>query len=151
MRLFRSVVLVSLIALSACAGLRKSKVNPFNWFGRSQATAPVASVDETADKRLLIETVLELKVDPFQGGAIIRAVGLPPTQGYWEAELVPQPVDDSGKLVLDFRIFPPITPANVVNQQSREVTVGLRLSNIKLEGISQIVVQGATNARVARR
>jgi hypothetical protein len=152
MRLFRTAVLVSLIALSACAGLRKSKVNPFNWFGRSQQTAVVTNPDAApVDQRLLVEQVLDMKVEQFPGGAIIRAVGLPPTQGYWDAELVAQPQDGSGKLVLDFRIFPPVGAAAVVNQQSREVTVGLRLSNIKLDGISQIVVQGSKNARVARR
>ena len=151
MHLFRTAVLVSLIALSACAGLRKSKVNPFNWFGRSQETAVVTSAEAPADQRLLIEQVLDMKVEQFPGGAIVRAVGLPPTQGYWDAELVAQPQDGSGKLVLDFRVFPPVGTAAVVNQQSREVTVGLRLSNIKLEGISQIVVQGSKTARVARR
>jgi hypothetical protein len=151
MRLFRTTVLVSLIALSACAGIRKSKINPFNWFGRSHQTAVVTSAEAPTDQRLLIDTVLDMKVEQFQGGAIVRATGLPPTQGFWDAELVPLPQDDSGKLVLEFRIFPPVTPAAVVNQQSREVTVGLRLSNIKLEGISQIVVQGSRNARAARR
>lgn len=151
MRLFRTAVLVSLIALSACAGIRNSKVNPFNWFGRSQEAPQAAIPQAPTDDRLLVETVLEMKVEQFQGGAIVRAVGLPPTQGYWDAELVALPRDDSGKLVLEFRVFPPITAAGVVNQQSREVTVGLRLSNIKLDGVTQIVVQGANNARASRR
>lgn len=151
MRLFRTTVLVSLIALSACAGIRKSKINPFNWFGRSQETAQVAIPAEAEDQRLLVDTVLDMKVEQFHGGAIVHAMGLPPTQGYWDAELVPLPRDDSGKLVLEFRIFPPITKAGVVNQQSREVSVGLRLSNIKLDGITQIVVQGANNARASNR
>ncbi len=151
MRLFRATVLVSLIALSACAGIRKSKVNPFNWFQRSQQTTSVALPAAPTDERMLVDSVLDMKVEQFHGGAIVRAVGLPPTQGYWDAELVPQPRDDSGKLVLEFRIFPPVAAADVVNQPSREVTVGLRLSNIKLDGITEIVVQGAKNARVSRR
>ena len=95
--------------------------------------------------------MLDLKIDKFPGGAIVRATGLPPTQGYWDAELVAQPVDDKGRLVLDFRIFPPISAAGVVNQQSREVLVGLRLSNIKLQDVRQIIVQGAKNARSSSR
>ena len=45
----------------------------------------------------------------------------------------------------------PITATGVVNQQSREITVAYNLSNIKLDGISNIVVQGANNARSSRR
>jgi hypothetical protein len=151
MRLFRSAVFVSLVALSACAGVRDSKVNPFNWFKKSRPEPVMAMPVAPVDDRMLVENVLSLAVEPFPGGAIIRATGLPPTQGYWDAELVAQPVDDNGKLVLEFRIFPPVTPAGVVNQQSREVVAGLRLSNIKLDGVRQIVVQGASNARSSSR
>jgi hypothetical protein len=38
-----------------------------------------------------------------------------------------------------------------VNQQSREITAAISLSNIKLDGIREIVVQGETNARSSRR
>lgn len=151
MRLFRSAVFVSLVALSACAGVRDSKVNPFNWFKKSRPEPVMAMPVAPVDDRMLVENVLSLAVEPFPGGAIIRATGLPPTQGYWDAELVAQPVDENGKLVLEFRIFPPVTPAGVVNQQSREVVAGLRLSNIKLDGVRQIVVQGASNARSSSR
>ncbi len=151
MRLFRSAVFVSLVALSACAGVRDSKVNPFNWFKKSRPEPVMAMPVAPVDDRMLVENVLSLAVEPFPGGAIIRATGLPPTQGYWDAELVAKPVDDNGKLVLEFRIFPPVTPAGVVNQQSREVVAGLRLSNIKLDGVRQIVVQGASNARSSSR
>lgn len=151
MRLFRTAVLVSLIGLSACAAVGKSKLNPFNWFGRSQSVATVQIAQAPTDQRALVESVLDMQVEKFHGGAIVRARGLPPTQGYWDAELVAQPVDEKGKLVLEFRIFPPIEAAGVVNQQSREVTVALRLSNIKLEGVTQIVVQGAKGARSSSR
>ena len=151
MRLFRSAVFVSLVALSACAGVRDSKVNPFNWFKKSRPEPVMAMPVAPVDDRMLVENVLSLAVEPFPGCAIIRATGLPPTQGYWDAELVAQPVDENGKLVLEFRIFPPVTPAGVVNQQSREVVAGLRLSNIKLDGVRQIVVQGASNARSSSR
>ena len=91
------------------------------------------------------------RLESYPGGAIVRATGLPPSQGWWEAELVPQPVDENGTLVLEFHVFPPITATGVVNQQSREITVAYNLSNIKLDGISNIVVQGANNARSSRR
>ena len=80
-----------------------------------------------------------------------RAKGLPPSLGFWQAELVARPLDENGVLVLDFRVYPPIAVAGVVNQQSREITVAYNLSDIKLQGITEIVVQGAGNARSSRR
>ncbi|MEZ5796544.1 MAG: hypothetical protein R3D63_03060 [Paracoccaceae bacterium] len=53
--------------------------------------------------------------------------------------------------MLEFRIFLPIDRAAVSTPQSREVVVALYLSNIKLEAVREIVVQGETNARTARR
>lgn len=151
MRLPVSAALIALTVLSACGGFRDSRLNPLNWFGRS---APAEQVQVTAaptDPRALVAQVLTMVVEPYPGGAIVRATGLPPTQGYWDAELVARPLDENGVLVLDFRVFPPINGAGVVNQQSREVTVAYNLSDIKLQGIAEIVVQGADNARSSRR
>ena len=151
MRLPLTTALVATLALSAC-GFGQSRLNPLNWFGRSQPAEQVALVTTAAaDPRPLVAQVLTMSIEPFPGGALVRATGLPPTQGFWEAELVALPVDDAGTLVLEFRIFPPVTRAGVVNQQSREVTVAYSLSDIKLSSISQIIVQGAGNARASRR
>lgn len=139
------------LILAGCGGLRDSKLNPFNWFGKSEETEKLALPERPADARALVETVLTLNVEDIPGGAIVRATGLTPTQGWWQAELVPLPVDEKGRLVLEFRIFPPIDDTAVNTPQSREVTVALYLSNIKLAALTEIVVQGQTNARAARR
>ncbi len=146
-RLF--IAVLTLTALTACGGFG-GKLNPLNWFKRSAPTE-VITLDEPVDSRPLVEDVLSMAVESYPGGAIIRAKGLPPSQGWWDAELVAQPVDENGVLVLEFHVFPPIAAADVINQQSREISVAYNLSNIKLEGISQIVVQGAKNARSSRR
>ena len=151
MRLPLTAVLVATMALSAC-GFGQSRLNPLNWFGRSQPAAQVVLVTSApADPRPLVAQVLTMSIEPYPGGALVRATGLPPTQGFWDAELVALPVDESGTLVLEFHIFPPIARAGVVNQQSREVTVAYSLSDIKLDGINQIIVQGAGNALASRR
>lgn len=137
--------------VSACGGWRDSRINPRNWFGGSQQAEPVATVAATSDPRALADQVLSLQVEPMLGGAIVRATGLPPTQGWWDAELVAQPVDENGVLVYDFRIFPPLEKTAVSTQFSREVTVAAYLSNTQLEYIRQITVQGAQNARTSRR
>ena len=147
----RHVVLGLAVALAGCGKLRQSKLNPFNWFKKSRPEPVMAMPVAPVDDRMLVENVLSLAVEPFPGGAIIRATGLPPTQGYWDAELVAQPVDENGKLVLEFRIFPPIERTAVNTPQSREVVVALFLSNIKLAQVGEIIVQGEANARSARR
>jgi hypothetical protein len=92
-----------------------------------------------------------MQVEEIPGGAIIRATGLTPTQGWWQAELVPQPVDVNGRLVLEFRIFPPVETTRVNTPRSREVVVAEYMSNIKLGPVREVVVQGVSNARAARR
>ena len=147
----RPAVLMLCLGLAACGGMRDSKLNPFNWFGRSQETEKVALPAAPRDPRALVQQVIGLAVEEVPGGAIVRATGLPPTQGYWQAELVPQPVDETGRLVLEFRVFPPVETMRAGTQPSREVVVALYLSNYKLEAIREIVVQGEANARSARR
>jgi hypothetical protein len=146
-----TTMLALTLILASCGGFRDSRLNPFNWFGRSEEAEKVALPAVPEDPRGLVATVLTLKVEETAGGAIVRATGLPPTQGFWDAELVAQPVDENGRLVLEFRIFPPIERKPVSTQQSREVVVAIFLSNIKLGQVTEIIVQGETNARSTRR
>ncbi len=110
----------------------------------------VLMAEKPADKRLLVTQVTDLTLEKMPGGVIIRATGLPPTQGYWEAELVARPIED-GTIIYDFRVFPPITAQIASTTRSREVTVAAYLSNVKLDSIRQITVQGSANARTTRR
>jgi hypothetical protein len=147
----RRLVVISLVAaLAGCGAVRKSRLNPFNWFKRSEPREKVV-LEEGVDDRPLIETVLTMAVEPIPGGAIIRARGVTPTQGWWNAELVPQDVDENGVLVYEFRLVAPADKTAVSTQQSREIDVAIYISDIRLETVREIVVQGATNARVSRR
>ena len=158
MRLSLTLALIAATSLSAC-GFGQSRLNPLNWFGRSKevpvASAPATTTNGTPVKdevdRQLVQSVTSMSVEPYPGGAIITATGLPPSQGWWKAELVALPVDDKGVLVLEFRVAQPPEPWPAGTEWSREITAGYSLSNIKLQNISEIVVQGATNARASRR
>ncbi|MDZ4309317.1 MAG: hypothetical protein U1A24_01975 [Cypionkella sp.] len=149
MRFRLPIAILALTAMTACGGF-SSRLNPFKWFKRS-TPVEVVTTETPADPRPLVANVLSMQIDSYPGGAIVRATGLPPTQGYWSAELVPQPLDENGTLVLQFHVFPPEAATAVVNQQSREITVAYNLSDIKLQQINQIVVQGASNARASSR
>jgi hypothetical protein len=146
-----ALVLASMV-LTACGQVRNSRLNPFNWFGRSEPVQTTAVVlpGEIKDLRPLVQQVTEMVVEPIPEGAIIRAKGLPPTQGWWNAELVERSFED-GVLTFDFRIIGPRSPQPAVTPRSREVVVATSLSNIRLATVRQIVVQGETNARSSRR
>ena len=142
------------MALSACGTIRDSRFNPFNWFGpsRSEPTTlgPIAS---TVDNRALVAQVTQLAIERTSTGAIVRAEGLTPTQGWWDAELVPQtslrPID--GVVVYEFRISSPGRETRVSTPQSRSVTVAANLSEAQLDTIREIVVIGSQNQRRIRR
>ncbi len=139
------------LALVGCGRIGQSKLNPFNWFKRSQPRETIALPTQAGDPRPLVDTVLSMTVEPIPGGAVVRARGVTPTQGWWAAELVPQELDDKGVLVYEFRLLPPRGKVDVNTQQSREIDVAIYISDVKLENVREIVVQGATNARSARR
>ncbi len=147
----RHIVLGLAVALAGCGGLRQSKLNPFNWFRKSEPRETIVLPDAKEDGRILAEVVIDLAVEPMPGGAIVRARGQMPVQGYWNAELVPQPLTEGGTLVYEFRVSPPATKTDVNAPQSRQVDVAIYISNVKLENVTEIVVQGATNARTSRR
>lgn len=146
------VTAVSTLGLSACGRVRDSRLNPFNWFGRSRSeNVEVAPTDSQNDPRRFVEQVVSLQVDPTPEGAIIRSVGLPPTQGFWDAELVEIQRDDPTQLVYEFRVSPPLEQRRQSTQQSREIIVGTEVSAFRLRGVNSITVVGRANRRTVRR
>jgi hypothetical protein len=139
-------ILVLSTLLAGCGGFRDSRLNPLNWFRPARQAVVTDLAARPQDPRALVAEVTGLKVEPHATGAIVRATGLPPTQGYWEAELVALPLDDQGRLVFEFRIFPPLYPQPEGTPWSRQIVVATSLSTRKLEGVRVIVVQGASNA-----
>jgi hypothetical protein len=148
----RPVLAVTLcVLLLGCGGFRDSRLNPLNWFGRSEPRAAVVVEPVAGDQRPLVAAVLSMSVEPMPGGAIVRARGETPTQGWWSAELVPLDIGDDGVLVYEFRLEPPVGQTDVNTPQSRQVDVAIFISDVRLERLNEIIVQGSTNARSARR
>lgn len=157
MKLPVSGLIILALVLAGCGRIRDSRLNPFNWFGRSQEVAVVTSdpvvPGRPEDPRILVADVTEMEVARQPGGAIVRATGLPPTQGWWDAALVAenggQPVD--GVLTYRFVVDQPLQATRISTPQSREVTAAAYVSDVKLANVQQIVVLGAQNSRSSRR
>lgn len=142
--------LAAVMVVSSCAAARQSRLNPFNWFGRSQAVAAVAAPDRDGG-RIPVQQVTQLHVEPTRGGAIVRAVGVPPTQGWYQAQLVAEPREKAEEIVYRFVLKEPQPGERVGTPVSREVTVATFISEFRLEGVRSITVTGAENARTTRR
>lgn len=157
MRLPVSGLVILALVLAGCGRIRESRINPFNWFKRSEPAAVAAAEPAVPgrpdDPRILVAEVIDMEVARQPGGAIVRATGLPPTQGWWDAALVAEnggePVD--GVLTYRFVVDQPPGPTRVSTPQSRAVTAAAYVSDVKLARIDRIVVLGATNSRSSRR
>lgn len=146
-----TAALVAVLVLTSCGAVRDSRLNPFNWFGRSERVETIAPLQRAVDPRLLVADVVALDIEPYTSGAIVRATGVMESQGWWQAELVEVEGDDPTHLVLDFRILPPVSQTAVGSQRTREVTAAMTVSPRRLEDITRVTVQGERSARMTRR
>ena len=142
--------------LLASCGISETRLNPFNWFGGDEETtsAEPVQVVERGDPRPLVAEITQLVIERTPGGAIVRVTGLPPTQGWYGADLVALNPDDkpiNGVLSYSLRAEPPETQTRVSTRQSRELTAAVFVSDITLSGVRVIQVTGAQNSRIARR
>ena len=150
--------LTAALFVSACGGTSSSRLNPFHWFRRApQATDTLAPKGGYAaalqDNRVLVDQVTTLKIERMPGGAIVRASGLPQTQGWWDGELVAEndgEPDDKGVMTYRFVVAAPREPTAVSTPVSREITVAAYLSDLKLARLRRITVVGARNSLSAR-
>lgn len=172
MRKTLPLILTAALVLSACATVRDSRINPFNWFGtsRSEPVETAASTNpliprsgglfspfrpkEQGYAGRPFEQVTDLTIERVPGGAIIRATGLAARQGIYAVQLTPEneleePVDG----VLTYRLegVRPSRPTPIGTKPTREVIAARRVTDSQLRGVRQIRVEGQLNAQVARR
>lgn len=144
------LVVATLSLLSGCDAIGNSRFNPVNWGGGDapESLIPVETVI-VIDDRPLVNQVTELVAEPVPGGIILRATGLPPTQGFWAGDLVVEPRDDisDGVLAFKFKVLPPLEPQPAASTQTREIVVAEVLSDQALSGFRRITVIGAQNER----
>ncbi|MEQ6248164.1 hypothetical protein ABMC89_04670 [Sulfitobacter sp. HNIBRBA3233] len=173
MRSILPAFLVASLTLGACGVVRDSALNPGNWFGRS-TPAPVSA--ETEPVNPLIPTrsglfgsrpdnkeiylgepfyeIVDLTIERVAGGAIIRATGRAERQGIFAVQLTPVTEDETpvdGTLSYRLEGVERTQPTPVGAPATREVTAARRITDQQLAGVRAIRVEGAQNARVARR
>jgi hypothetical protein len=145
----------AVLVLSACGGFSASSFNPFTWFeaDEEEVTTLVPPGGAIIDNRVPVIQVTEVALERRPGGALLRAVGLPPTQGWWDAELRAENDGEAqdGALVFTFVVAEPREATAQGSPQSREVTAAVYLSDIRLSQAREIRVQAAQNARTLRR
>ncbi len=148
-----TLALAVAVLVTGCGRVAESRFNPFNWFGRDepvQTAAPGSLVER--DPRPLVTEVSSVTIERTPEGAILRAVGLPPTQGYWDPALLYDETRSSpGRLVYQFRLAQPETRQRTATEASREVTTALFLSGQTLAGVREIQVLGVSGSRAVRR
>ena len=100
MRLSLTLALTAVMVLTACGSMRESRLNPLNWFGGSrEAQADEFGIPATLEARPLVDQVLSMSIEQTPYGAIVRATGLSPNQGHYDAELVARPLDENLELL----------------------------------------------------
>jgi hypothetical protein len=161
-------LVVAALVLGGCAGVRDSRLNPFNWFGRAEPAPVVAS--ETGVNPLIprrrasifrddepevyagapVQRITDLAVERRPGGAIVRATGVAARLGPWEVRMVPtETAGPAGELTFTLRAYLQRLPFGT--EAARTLTAAVFLSDQDLAGVSSIRVLGAENALAVRR
>lgn len=102
------------------------------------------------DSRDLIAQVIFAEIAQTPSGAILRATGVAPTQGYFNAELVLESIQN-GTATYAFRVERPARFEIEGTTASRTITAATVLSAGDLTGIRSVIVKGAGNTLTARR
>ncbi|MBW7920726.1 MAG: hypothetical protein H3C51_01345 [Rubellimicrobium sp.] len=141
------LMLVAALALSGCARLGQSRLNPLNWLGPSRpaAAAPVQAV--VPDTRLPVARITDMAIEPTESGAILRATGVAPGVGWHNARLV-RVADEAGVLTYALRAEP---PPGGTGAGTQVITAARSLGLADLAGVTLVRVLGQENAREARR
>lgn len=149
-RLFLSVAAISV--LGGCGNFGFGSLS----FGKERELIALHPEDGYADEREwrdLIAQVTALRTDKTASGVIVHAEGMPPRQGYWDAELVAENdgnPDENGIVTFVFRVAPSRPGTRTGTPYSRKVHVATFLSTAALAGVTQIRVVGENNAMTSR-
>lgn len=156
MRITLSLALCAVLAVSGCARISDSRLNPLNWFGQStsgQVTnagelrplVPENRATKIVDGRGLVQSVSSLFVERTPSGAIVRATGIVTGANPFNAQLVPVSLEN-GVYTFEFRV-----EASQAAGGRQSITAARALTMADLAGVRTIRIQSATNQRSSKR
>lgn len=163
-----ALTLAGALVLAGC-GWKESRVNPVNWFGKSEPVEVVVTENtnpllpqkeqkrglfdkrEDVDNSVLVGQLAELRIDRTNIGAIIHATAIADRQGAYDVELRPVEHTEQDVLTLEFRVVYPEDPTVAGSDYSRTVRAARSVTHQGLEGIRLIRVLAAQNALESRR
>ncbi len=162
-----SVLLMSALVLTSCGTIRDSRLNPFNWFGRSTSEPVVseevnpliprrrASIFRASEEEVYlgrpVGEISQLVVERRPGGAIIRVTGIADRAGPFEVRMIKdEDASTGGVLAYTLNALQSSGPRGT-GPRARTVTAAVFVSDSDLLGIRTIRVTGARNALVTRR
>lgn len=163
-----SVLIIAALAVTSCGTVRDSRLNPVNWFGRSQS-APVVMTDtevnpliprqkesifrkekDTSYRGTELGEITELVVERRPGGAIIRVTAVADQLEAFDLKLVKvEEESDADTLTYSFRGLQPRRAQGPV--ASRTHTAAVWLTTNQLGNVRVIRVKGARNVRTVKR
>ena len=163
-----AITLASALVLAGC-GWKDSRINPTNWFGRSQTAEVEVSANtnplipeesnargifdspEPEDTSVLVSQLSDLRIERTAAGAIIFATAVASRQGAYDLELRRVEEAEDGVLAYDFRVVYPEVATATGSDYSRTLHAARTVSHQDLEGIRVVRVNAAENARESRR
>ena len=125
-----------------------------NIFGRRNRAEQQVGKAASSDGRTLAAVIKDARIERTRDGGIVRARAVMPRQGYYDAKLVSDDAfrpDENGVLTLEFRAKEPQFNTFTSTERSREIDVGVFLSNQKLAVIRSIRIVGRQNQVTLRR
>ncbi len=155
----RRMLVLPIMASVALAGC--SWMNPMNWFGGSEQVKTLEPEGGYAaalqDGRPLVAQVTDLRIDRTLTGAIVSATAVPPSQGWWNAELVAEndgmPVD--GVITYRFVAAAPrpgsADAGRVLTPDSRQISAAASINATRLAATRRVVVIAEGNSRAVSR
>lgn len=164
MRKILLALVVTSMTVSACGAVRDSRINPFNWFGKSRAAAmPAENANplipqrrgsilgnrETPYQGVRIGQITDVKVERVGDGAIIRVHGVAQRVDAYNLKLIAR--ETKTPSVVEFELLAEFPAGSQTVAGTRPVVAARHLSTQDLEGVRIIRVLGGTNAREVRR
>ena len=144
-----------LLSVAACSN-STSNLYPGNWFSGFGGTPDTLEprggyANAYKDFRPLASQVTKLSVERSTVGIVITAIGVMPTQGWYDGTLSRVEKDNTSEAIYEFHATKPLGSPPTGAVRTREIIAGAFLSNDEAVGLRSIRVISASNSLTRNR